>query len=76
VRVTLESTPVIVELDDGAAARCWEGATDTGIPVVALVAGILPQTHDPAVQAQFAAELEAFEAVAAPENPPISAPGY
>jgi hypothetical protein len=28
------------------------------------------------VLAQFTAELEVLEAVAAPENPPISAPGY
>jgi hypothetical protein len=28
------------------------------------------------VLAQFTAELEVLEAVAAPESPPISAPGY
>jgi hypothetical protein len=35
--------------------------TDTGIPVVALVAGVSPQTHDAAVLARFSAELKERE---------------
>jgi len=40
----------------GPAARRWDGATDIGIPVVTLVAGIWPQTDDSAVLAQFTGE--------------------
>jgi hypothetical protein len=61
VKITIESTPVIVEIDDGVRARRWEGVTDTGIPAVALVNGLTPQTLDPAVLAQFDAELEALQ---------------
>ena len=62
MRVTLESTPVIVELDMALPRGAGEGATDIGIPVVTLVAGIWPQTDDSAVLAQFTAELEVLEA--------------
>jgi hypothetical protein len=61
MKITIESTPVIVEIDDGVVARRWEGVTDSGIPVVALVAGISPQTHDERELARFTAELEAVE---------------
>ena len=59
MKITIESTAVIVEIDDGVVARRWEGVTDTGIPVVALVNGLTPQTLDPAALAQFTAEIEA-----------------
>jgi hypothetical protein len=52
MRITLDSTPVIVEVDDGVMARRWAGATDTGIPVVAYVVAISPQTHDEAASAR------------------------
>ena len=58
VKITLESTPVIVEIDAGVRARRWEGMTESGIPVVALVAAVSPQTHDEVTLARFAAELE------------------
>jgi hypothetical protein len=61
MKITIEATPTIVEIDDGVVARRWEGTTDTGIPVVALVNGLTPQTLDPAALAQFTAELEAVE---------------
>jgi hypothetical protein len=69
MKITIESTPVIVEIDDGVDARRWEGMTEGGIPVMALVARVSPQTHDPAVEAQFTAELRA-----AP--PPTEATGF
>jgi hypothetical protein len=59
MKITIESTDVIVEIDDGVAAQRWVGMTETGIPVVALVAAVSPQTHDEVALAQFNAELEA-----------------
>jgi hypothetical protein len=69
MKITLESTPVIVEVDDGVMARRWTGATDTGIPVVAYVVAVSPQTHDEAALARFTAELEVLESVAEIEPP-------
>jgi hypothetical protein len=69
MKITIESTPVIVEVDDGVAARRWEGVTEGGIPVIALVSRVSPQTHDPAVEAQFAAELR-------DAPPPAEATGF
>jgi hypothetical protein len=61
VKVALESTPTIVKLAQlpcGGEARRWTGATEGGIPVVAYIAAISPQTEDPAVLAGFAGELD------------------
>jgi hypothetical protein len=58
MKITIESTLTVIQSDDGVVARRWECATDSGIPVVALVAGISPQTHDPAALVSFTAELE------------------
>lgn len=58
MKITIESTPLIVLLAAGLAARRWDGATESGVPVVALVMGISPQTHDAAALAQFEAELQ------------------
>lgn len=69
MKITIESTPVIVEFDDGVVARRWQGATEGGIPVIALVSRVSPQTHDPAVEAQFAAELR-------DAPPPTEATGF
>jgi hypothetical protein len=69
MKITIESTPVIVAVDDGVDARRWEGATEGGIRVVALVARVSPQTNDPAVEAQFAAELR-------DAPPPTEATGF
>jgi hypothetical protein len=69
MKITIESTPVIVAVDDGVVARRWEGATAGGIPVIALVSRVSPQTHDPAVEAQFAAELR-------DAPPPTEATGF
>jgi len=59
----------------GPAARRWDGATDIGIPVVTLVAGIWPQTDDSAVLAQFTGESRSSKRSPRPKNPPISARG-
>src|SRR5262245_19845662 len=57
MKITVDSTPTIVALDETHRARRWEGTTESGIPVVALIAFVSPQTHDPAVIAQFESEL-------------------
>jgi hypothetical protein len=45
MKVTLESTTKIVEVN-GVPARCWEGKTDSGIPVIALITRIaVPNGH-------------------------------
>lgn len=58
MKVTLESTDKLVELDVGPAvvhARIWEGRTDTGIPVHAFITRIaVGQEQD---QTQFEEEL-------------------
>jgi hypothetical protein len=69
VKITIESTPVIVAIDDHVEARRWEGMTEGGIRVVALVDRVSPQTNDPAVEAQFAAELR-------DAPPPTEATGF
>jgi hypothetical protein len=76
VRVTLESTPVIVELDMALPRGAGRGQPTSASRSSRSLQGIWPQTDDSAVLAQFTAELEVLEAVAAPENPPISAPDY
>ena len=58
MKITIESTPLVLEIDDGVRARRWEGTTESGIPVVALVAAVSPQSQDEESLARFAAELE------------------
>jgi len=54
MRVRLESTTKVVEVD-GVPARVWEGETDSGIPVAALITRIAVEEGQP--QGQFQAEL-------------------
>jgi hypothetical protein len=61
VKVTVENTSSIVELEINGVrvpARLWEGTTETGIPVACFITRISPQTHDAAVNAAFARELQ------------------
>jgi hypothetical protein len=54
MRITLESTTQIVEVN-GVPARVWEGTTESGIPVSALITRLaVERTQD---TAQFEAEL-------------------
>lgn len=48
----------ILQPINGVMTRCWEGETDQGVPVHAYVALVSPQTHDAAVNDQFARELQ------------------
>ena len=58
MKITVESTAVIVEIDEGLRARRWVGVTESGIPVVALIAAVSPQTDDPAAVERFTADLQ------------------
>lgn len=63
MRVTLESTTKIVTLETIGGAtipgRIWEGTTDTGIPVVAIITRIAAETaEDPERLELFRRELE------------------
>ena len=52
--ITLESTTRLVEIN-GMPARVWEGQTDTGIPITALLTRIAVQESED--QQQFEREL-------------------
>jgi hypothetical protein len=57
MKVTLDSTTHIVDINNGQLqARLWEGKTDGGIPVAALVIRI--GVHVDADQSQFEHELK------------------
>jgi hypothetical protein len=59
MRVTLEPTPLILEVN-GTHCRQWTGTTDTGQPVVALVVAIgVPENAPPAEVERFHRELRA-----------------
>lgn len=60
MKVILDSTQTTLEIEiDGHAvpARVWEGHTEDGVPVVAWITRISPQTHDPDANATFAHTL-------------------
>jgi hypothetical protein len=66
MKVTLESTERIVEIKEAVSgglipARVWEGATEGGIQVVALVTRIAPAVENPSpeVCAEFERDLRA-----------------
>jgi hypothetical protein len=54
MKVRLESTTKVVTVD-GVEARVWEGETDSGIPIAALITRIAVEEGQP--QGQFLAEL-------------------
>jgi hypothetical protein len=60
MKITIESTDKIVELEIGGArvpARVWEGQTEAGVPVLAFITRISPQTHDREAHETFARKL-------------------
>lgn len=54
--------PKALEMVQGVDCRRWEGVTDKGVPVVAWVRMVSPQTHDPEVNAEFGRELSEITA--------------
>jgi hypothetical protein len=73
MKLTLESTPRIVELEGHGAsvkARLWQGETASGVPVVAYVTFVMPTIPpDDPRQADFVAALEQH----APPTPVVRA---
>jgi hypothetical protein len=59
MKVTLESTTKIVDINNGVKARLWEGRTDSGIEVHAFITRIaVDKDAAPEVHARFVEELE------------------
>jgi hypothetical protein len=59
MKLTLEPTDKTQSVD-GVPHRVWKGETDKGVPVLAYIRAVSPQTHDEAVNAEFARELQAL----------------
>lgn len=59
MKLTLEPTADI-ERVQGVPHRVWRGRTDRGVEVLAWIAIVQPQTHDPEALAAFERELEAM----------------
>jgi hypothetical protein len=57
MKITIENTDKIGKLN-GMPARIWQGQTEGGVPVLAWVAMVSPQTLDADVNAQFERELQ------------------
>ncbi len=61
MKITIESTDTIVELRHNMQdipARIWEGTTESGVPVIAFITRISPQTLDAEANERFATELK------------------
>lgn len=58
MKITLQSTDEIVQVDEGVSARVWVGLTEAAVPVEALIVGVSPQTTDPRELALFERELQ------------------
>lgn len=61
MRITIIPTDK-VQYVDGRACRIWQGVSESGVPVLAWVAVISPQTHDEEARATFTSELAALPA--------------
>ena len=57
MKLTLHPTATIDTIDRTIQARIWEGTTGLGVPVLAWIAVIRPQTDDTSLLAAFEAEL-------------------
>jgi hypothetical protein len=56
MKITLEPTATIQDVN-GEPARVWTGHDDQGVPIVAHIRLVSPQTHDEAIAARYGAEL-------------------
>ena len=56
MKLTLEPTDRI-ERVEGTPCRVWSGTTDRGVSILAYVAVVQPQTHDPDQLAAFEKDL-------------------
>ena len=61
MKITIESTAEIVSFERRGNAidvRVWRGSTEEGVEIVALIAAVSPQSHDPAAHAQCERDLQ------------------
>lgn len=56
MKIELEPTNEFQDVNGGR-TRIWKGVTDKGVPVLAWIACVSPQTHDAEANEQFAREL-------------------
>lgn len=59
MKLTLTPTETI-QLVDGSPARKWEGTTEQGVPVMAFIRAVQPQTNDPAYLRAFEKDLQSL----------------
>ena len=57
MKLTIEPTDDFF-LVNGVPCRAWSGVDDTGVPVIAMVQMVSPQTQDEGVAERFAHELQ------------------
>lgn len=67
MQLTLTPTGTIENVQ-GHPHRVWRGTTEKGVPVLAWVAMVSPQTHDAEANAEFARELQELKV----ERQPVS----
>jgi hypothetical protein len=62
MKIIIEATGTVVELLDGGQGSVWQGHTETGIPIVCILASLGCRTEDqPAFERAFAADGEELE---------------
>ncbi|BBK44156.1 hypothetical protein STVA_41760 [Allostella vacuolata] len=67
MKLTIESTPTIVDLN-GASARLWQGRSDTGVPVTAYVTALaVPEGRPPQDYDEF--ERDCLRVIERPSSP-------
>ena len=62
MRLTIEPTEHFVTVAGGVTVRVWKGVDDhRGTPVICLVRGVSPQSHDPDSTEPYAQELKEID---------------
>ena len=57
MKIVIEATGTVIELGDGSHGTVWQGHTETGIPLVCIVASLGCRPEDqPAFERAFAAD--------------------
>lgn len=67
MKITIEATGRMSRSPFGGAGRVWEGETDLGTPVKALVSGLAAGSDDPQMVQRFDAEHDAMQAETEPK---------
>lgn len=63
MKITLEATGTIDTISRAVPARIWKGHTESGVPLMAWITLISPQTRDPDAHAEFERELKEVPAL-------------